>query len=118
MIKIQDWQMDRLERRRTEVVDRILSSIVVEDMQVSPGDARISGWIAAARAAGERYGFDRDADVERYLIMMLSLGDDFDTTVDWARDILTREDFTGHVRIDVLWATWNDDFGDGPEDIL
>lgn len=124
MIKIQDWQMAELARGRTEDVNGLLASRVAEVLADDRDDPEratpeaIANWIAIARAAGDRYGFSRDADIERYLMLMLDLGDDFDTSVDWANEILTREDYTGHVRIDVLWATWNGHFGDGPEDIL
>jgi hypothetical protein len=66
--------------------------------------------------AAHGYGIKTVADTERYIHLMFLAGFDFDTSLPWARHILTRPDFTGDMRIDLLYSIHEDRIPERPED--
>lgn len=108
MLKVSEEQLDGIQRGRfSDFVDRMVT-LAREEFPEHAHTTReaLVRSIEQGLASADRYGFERVMDVERFLYMRWALGEDFGETHDWARDVLSRPDFTPSVRMDVLWAVF------------
>jgi hypothetical protein len=107
MLTVNEAQIESIQTgRMTDFVARMVTELRVEfpDRSALFSEAEMTTYVKRGIDSSRRYGVDRVIDVERYLFLMWALG--FDTEVGWVREVLGRPDFSGRVRVDVLWATY------------
>lgn len=107
MLKILEWQLDRMADAFYDGTTRQLVEILRDAFPEETAfydDEALTKLVLRGRRSAEGYGMARGVDIERYLYLMIVLGDDFDVEVAWARETFTREDYSGQVRMDVAWA--------------
>jgi hypothetical protein len=107
-MKILQAQVDALAQRSQERFQEAARSALRErypEKTAEMSDAELRAGIDEGMRTSRRYGIENEGDVMAYLYLMFDLGFDFDREVPWARDILSREDFSGRIRIDLLCAT-------------
>lgn len=119
MLKVLDAQMDHLAAlTRAEFTADMRSSLRERYPEACAPmtDADLTARIEHGMARSAAHGIDTAADVARYIDLMFQLGPDFDKEIDWASSILSRPDFTGQIRIDLLCAAHERRIPETPED--
>ena len=109
MLTIRQTQLARLhDDLSVRYGDRVIAFIRgrYADRCAAFTEAELRGLVATALRRSREHGFDREADILRYVNIMYTLGCDFDRdpAFPWAAEILARPQLSGASKVDLLVA--------------